>query len=163
MEVELATMMGVDPYRGAAMTTTKQSTVGRFSVDVVLTNQADLVRAQDRRITPGQVRRLTVRGVVDSGGTPLVIPAAVAEKLGLDISGTAQVRYADGRTAKRPVARLINLAYAGRAGTFNAIVEPDRESALIGAIVMEDLDLIINCTAQRLVPRDPNQIISEIE
>ena len=53
--------------------------------------------------------------------------------------------------------------YAGRESIFNAIVEPDRESALIGAIVMEDLDLLIDCTAQRLVPRDPKQIISEVE
>jgi hypothetical protein len=45
----------------------------------------------------------------------------------------------------------------------NAIVEPARESALIGAIVLEDLDLLVDCANQRLVPRDPNQIISEIE
>jgi predicted aspartyl protease len=145
------------------MTAIQEPTVGRFSVDVVLTNQEDLVRAKDRRIDPSQVRRVTVRGVVDSGATRLVIPAAIAEKLGLEISGTVKVRYADGRTAERPVARLIHLAYAGRAGTFTAVVEPDRESALIGAIVMEDLDLIVDCTTQRLIPRDPDHIISEIE
>jgi hypothetical protein len=46
---------------------------------------------------------------------------------------------------------------------FSAIVEPDRDSALIGAIVMEDLDLLVDCVAQRLAPRDPDQIISEVE
>jgi predicted aspartyl protease len=145
------------------MTTIREPTVGRFSVDVALANQEDLVRAKDGRIAPSQVRRVTVRGVVDSGATRLVIPASVAQQLGLEISGTARVRCADGRTAERPVARLIHLSYAGRESTFNAIVEPDRESALIGAIVMEDLDLIVDCTAQRLVPRDPDRIISEIE
>jgi len=29
--------------------------------------------------------------------------------------------------------------------------------------VGSDLDFLIDCTGQRLVPRDPNQIISEIE
>ncbi len=145
------------------MTTAKEATVGRFSVDVVLTNIEDLTRAKIGGIPPSQVRRLTVRGVVDSGATRLVIPAAVAEKLGLEISGTVKVRYADGRSADRPVARGIRLAYAGRDDIFSAVVEPDRNSALIGAIVMEALDLIVDCTAQRLVPRDPNQIISEIE
>jgi hypothetical protein len=46
---------------------------------------------------------------------------------------------------------------------FNAVVEPDRDSALIGAIVLEDLDFTIDCTRQTLAPRDPKQIISEIE
>jgi hypothetical protein len=35
--------------------------------------------------------------------------------------------------------------------------------ALIGAIVMEVLDFRIHCTEQRLVPRDPKQIIAEVE
>jgi len=145
------------------MTTTREPIVGRFSVDVALANQEDLLDAKAGRISPSQVRRVIVRGVVDSGATRLVIPAPVAQQLGLEICGTAKVRYADGRTAERPVARLVNLSYAGRESTFNAIVEPDRDSALIGAIVMEDLDLVIDCTTQRLVPRDPKQIISEIE
>ena len=42
---------------------------------------------------------------------------------------------------------------AGRESVFNAIVEPDRESVLIGAIVLEDLDFLVDCVGQRLVPR----------
>ena len=145
------------------MTTTQEPTVGRFSVDVVLTNQGDLFRAKDGRLDPSQIRRATVRGVVDSGATRLVIPAAIAEQLGLEISDPVKVRYADGRTAERPVARGIHLTYAGRGDTFSAIVEPDGGSAIIGAVVLEVLDLIVDCTAQRLVPRDPKQIIAEIE
>jgi len=61
------------------------------------------------------------------------------------------------------MARRIHLSYAGRDSVFNAVVEPARESALIGAIVLEDLDLIIDCSGQRLVPRDPKQIVSEVE
>jgi hypothetical protein len=46
---------------------------------------------------------------------------------------------------------------------FSAILEPDRKDALIGAIVMEELDLIVDCTKNEVRPRDPDQIISEIE
>ena len=53
------------------------------------------------------------------------------------------------------------MTYAGRDGVYNAVVEPSTESVLIGAIVMEDLDLIVDCVAQRLLPRDPKQITSE--
>jgi hypothetical protein len=30
-------------------------------------------------------------------------------------------------------------------------------------MVLEDLDLLVNCTAQRVVPRDPHGAIYEIE
>lgn len=140
-----------------------ETKMGRFSVEIELANDEDVLRAQVGLIRPDQVRRVRIRGVVDSGAARLVIPARTATQLGLPISGEAKVRYADGRTAERSIARRIQLSYGGRSGVFNAIVEPARESALIGAIVMEDLDLLVDCTGQQLIPRDPNQIISEIE
>lgn len=137
--------------------------MGRFSVEVELANHEDLFRAKAGLISPDEVRRARVRGVVDSGAARLVIPASVAQQLGLETSGTAKVRYADGRTAERAIAREVHLAYGGRESVFNAIVEPGRDSALIGAIVLEDLDFMVDCVGQHLVPRDPNQIVSEVE
>ena len=137
--------------------------MGRFSVEVELSNHEDLFRAKAGLILPEQVRRARVRGVVDTGAARLVIPASVAQQLGLETSGNATVRYADGHTAERAIVKDLHLAYGGRESVFNAIVEPDRESALIGAIVLEDLDFLVDCVGQRLVPRDPKQIVSEIE
>jgi clan AA aspartic protease len=145
------------------MITERVLTMGRFSVEVELSNDVDLVRAEIGLIQPEQVRRMKIRGVVDSGAARLVIPMSVVQQLGLELSGKVRVRYADGRTAERPVAQRVRLGYGGREGLFTAVVEPDRESALIGAIVLEDLDLLIDCNGQRLVPRDPDRIISEIE
>jgi predicted aspartyl protease len=137
--------------------------MGRFSVEVELANDKDLVSAEVGIISLGEVRRTHIRGVVDSGATRLVIPASVAQQLGLEIKGNIKVRYADGHTAERPVAQRVSLTYGGRTSIFNAVVEPDRESALIGAIVLEDLDFLIDCTRQRLTPRDPDHIVSEVE
>ncbi len=141
----------------------KDDEMGRFSVEIEVANDEDLVRAKDGLIHADAVRRERVRGVVDSGATRLVIPKAVADRLGLEVTGTAQVRYADGRTGQRPIVQRVHLRYGDRDSVFNAIVEPGRDSALIGAIVLEDLDLLVDCTGQRLVPRDPNQIVSEAE
>lgn len=145
------------------MTATKEPAMGRFSVDVDLANNDDLVRVKDGLIRPDQVRRVRVRGVVDSGATKLVIPTKVAGELGLDITGSAKVQYAGGRTAERSIVQGVHLIYGGRGGVFSAIVEPARESILIGAIVLEELDFLVDCVGQRLVPRDPKQIFSEIE
>jgi predicted aspartyl protease len=104
-----------------------------------------------------------VRGVVESGATRLVISGAIAQELGLELAGRANVRYADGHTAERIIVKDIHLSYGGRESVFNAIVEPARESILIGAIVLEDLDFFVDRDGQRLVPRDPKQIVSDAE
>lgn len=145
------------------MHTTNENGMGRFSVDVSLANRDDMMRAENGLVAADEVRRVTIRGVVDSGAARLVIPASTAAALGLDTSAKAKVRYADGRTAERAIAKRISLSYGGREGIFDAIVEPDRNSALIGAMVMEVLDFYIDCTGQRLLPRDSKQILAEIE
>lgn len=141
----------------------KEQRMGRFSVEVELANDEDLIRAKAGVISHEQVRRARVRGIVDGGAARLVIPELVARQLGVELSGDIEVRYADGRTAQRAIARRIHLSYGGRDSVFNAIVEPARESVLIGAIVLEDLDFLVDCTNQRLVPRDPRHIVSEVE
>jgi predicted aspartyl protease len=145
------------------MITAKEPTMGRFSVEVELSNYEDMIDAKAGRIAPEKVRRVRIRGVVDSGATRLVIPASLVQTLGLETVGSAKVRYANGHTSERAITQYLHLAYGGRQGVFSAIVEPDRESILIGAIVLEELDFLVDCGAQRLVPRDPNQIVSEAE
>jgi predicted aspartyl protease len=137
--------------------------VGRFSVEFEVANNDDLALVRRGLLPPDQVRRETIQGIVDSGATKLVLPLAVVERLGLPLGNKIQVRYADGRKARREGAEGVYVELLGRHGTFTAICEPNRETALIGAIVLEDLDLLVDCTAQRVVPRDPRGAIYEIE
>lgn len=44
-----------------------------------------------------------------------------------------------------------------------AIVEPGRDDALIGAIVLEDLDLLVDCSQQMLRLRDPEKMLAFVE
>ena len=137
--------------------------LGRFSVEFEVANYADLIRAQDGTLPPDQVRRETIRGVVDSGAAMLVLPQAVVKRLGLLLGGKVKVRYADGRRAQRREAKGVFLKLLGRDSTFDAVCEPKRETALLGAIVLEALDLLVDCRNNRVVPRDPSGPIYEIE
>ncbi|HEY3243594.1 MAG TPA: hypothetical protein VGM03_09605 [Phycisphaerae bacterium] len=144
------------PWRGDEL-------VGRITLDVELANYRDLMLSEEARLPPEQVRRIRIAGVIDSGAARLVLPAATVAALGLPESGEANVRYADHHTAVRPVVRDVWLTLLGRQGVFTAVVEPNRTSALIGAIVLEELDLVVDCSRQTLHPRDPDRIVSEIE
>ena len=137
--------------------------VGRFSVDVEVANNGDLELMYRGLLPPDQVRRETIPGVVDSGAAMLVLPQAVVKRLGLRLGNTVQVRYADGRRTQRREAKGVSLKLLGREDTFTALIEPRRQNALIGAIVLEALDLLVDPRTQRVVPRDPSGAIYEIE
>jgi predicted aspartyl protease len=137
--------------------------MGRVNVEVELANNEDLVRAKDGTLAEDKVRRARVPGIVDTGASYLVLPKSVAAQLGVPSAGKATVRYDDRRKAKRSVVENVRVELLGRHGSFKAIVEPNRDDVLIGAIVLEDLDLLVDCRTQKLHPRDPDGIIAEIE
>jgi predicted aspartyl protease len=141
----------------------EQAPMGRFSVQLVLANNRDVVQAAPDVAIPDGVKHLVLAGIVDSGAARLVLPQRTVHELQLQGHGETTVRYADGRRAKRSVVGNVWLQLLGRDGVFSAVVEPDRSDALIGAIVLEELDLLVDCTTQTLRPREPDSILTEIE
>jgi predicted aspartyl protease len=137
--------------------------MGRIKVEVELANNGDLEAAERGDLPVDQVRRVTIVGVVDSGASRLVLPTAVANQLGLRITGKIKVTYADGRTAKRDRAEGVHLKLLGRQSVFRASLEPKRQTALIGALVLEDLDFLVDPSKERIYPRDPDIEVSEAE
>jgi hypothetical protein len=51
-------------------------------------------------LTPDQVRREIIPGIVDSAAI-LVLPQAVVKRLGFRLGNRVRVRYADGRRGQR--------------------------------------------------------------
>ncbi len=137
--------------------------LGRFSVEIEVANNDDLALMRRGLLPKDQVRRETIQGLVDSGATKLVLPEAVVKRLGLSPGNSVKVRYADGRRATRREIKGVFVQLLGRDGTFTAIAEPKRETALIGAIILEDLDLLVDCVTGRVIPRHPAGAIYEIE
>ncbi len=130
---------------------------------IQIANNVDIVRAECGDIPANEVRRTEIDGIVDTGAAQLVLPGKVAEQLGFEEAWHATVRYADGHSQRRPVVKNVWLRLCDRESVFSAVVEPNRETALIGAIVLEALDLIVDCVTQQVLPRDPHGIIAEIE
>jgi predicted aspartyl protease len=137
--------------------------MGRFSVDLIVANNRDVVNLADDESVLDKVKHVVVSGVVDSGAARLVLPQRVVDDLQLRVDSEMTVRLADNRLAKRQIVSNVWLQLLGRHSVFTAVVEPAREDALIGAIVLEELDLLVDCLTQSLHPRDPNSILTEIE
>jgi predicted aspartyl protease len=141
----------------------KADRMGRVVVQVELANNEDLVRVKDGTLPPDKVRRVTLTGVPDTGATRLILPKKVVDQLGLPAAGKVKLRFADRRASTRDKVQNVWLRLQGREGIFDAAVEPRRDDVLIGAVVLETLDFVVDCTTQQLHPRDPKWIISECE
>lgn len=139
------------------------NTMGRFSVEFEVANGRDIMQVELGQLSADKVRRVRLQGVVDPGATRLVLPTRVVKKLGLPVIQRIPVRYADGRKARRDLVDYARVYLQGRQGLVDAIAEPKRRTALIGAFVLEVLDFLVDCQKQRLVPRDPKHIMAEIE
>jgi predicted aspartyl protease len=133
--------------------------MGRFKVEVEVANYDDILAARRGFLEPEKVRRLKIKGVADSGANRLVLPKKVVQQLGLPLSDKVKVRYADNRTAFRQMAESAYVELLGRHGTFTAIVEPRRQDA----IIYRDLDLLVDCPNEQVIPRDPSVATYEIE
>jgi predicted aspartyl protease len=145
------------------MAVAKGETVGRFTIEVELSNNDDVSAARRGDLAADKVRRVKVLGWVDSGASHLVLPTAVAKKLGLPVTGKVKVTYAHKKSSQRDLAEGVHLELLGRHSVFRACLEPKRDTALIGAIVLEDLDLLVDPGKGRVYPRDPEMEVSFAE
>jgi predicted aspartyl protease len=137
--------------------------MGRTIVTVELANYGDVYDFEQGRIPAEKIRRIAMPAVVDTGAARLVLPSGVAAQLGLPSDGQCTVRYADHRRETRDVVKNAHIQYLGRGGVFDAILEPSRQDALLGAIVLETLDVLVDPVGQKLIPREPDRIFAEIE
>ena len=127
-----------------------------------LQNNDDAALARRGLKPPEEVRSVEIDGWADTGAAQLVLPKAVTDALGVPVIGEAKVRFADGRPDVRPVVGEVRLRMGGRDGVFKAIVEPGREDALIGAIVLEELDMVAGPVTGTCRPRDAERILAEM-
>ena len=131
--------------------------MGEVIVKVRIVNLRDMLFFEDGQIEKKEIRSLEVNALVDTGAVMLVLPQDEVAYLGLKERRKVTVRYADDRTEERFVAGPLFLEIPGDWGERNmstdCIVGPPASEALIGQIVLEELDLMVDCVENRLKPR----------
>lgn len=94
--------------------------------------------------------------LVDSGATYLCIPSHIATQLGLKEIQKREVKLADGNSNLVPYVGPIKVVFQDRLCFVGAMVLGDE--VLLGAIPMEDMDLVIHPKLLKLSvnPDNPN-------
>ena len=99
---------------------------------------------------------MEVDALADTGAVHVCIPSHVQVQLRLDAVDEKEVTLADGSRRLVPYVGPIDLRYANRVGFVGALVMGDH--ALLGAIAMEDMDLVVVPKTRQVVvnPESPN-------
>jgi len=98
------------------------------------------------------LKPVTVKALADTGALMLCIPEHLAIQLNLETEYIREVTVADGRQLQVPYVGPIHVKFQDRGCFVGALVLGDE--ALLGAVPMEDMDLIVN-PSRRQVTVDP--------
>ncbi|MCR4418661.1 MAG: clan AA aspartic protease [Clostridia bacterium] len=137
--------------------------MGEVRVRARLTNAVDEALARRGQIRPGEVRRYEADAQVDTGAVRSVVPPQVVERPGLALRGQRVAEYADGRKEPVGVTEPLVIELQGRDTLEEALVLGDE--VIIGLTVLEKLDLLVDCVAQRVVPNPahPDQPVTKVK
>jgi clan AA aspartic protease len=104
---------------------------------------------------------MTVDAFVDSGALHLCIPKHVATQLSLPVLDQREVTVANGERQTVDYVRPVKVKFANRQCLVGALVLGDQP--LLGAIPMEDMDLVISPARQSVTvnPNSPNIAVSQ--
>lgn len=93
----------------------------------------------------------TCRMQADTGATLTVLPKMLLERLGVAVQGEREFRLADGRTMRRGVGE-VRIRVNGDAVTTRVVFGEPEDAALLGVTALEELGLMVDPVARRLVP-----------
>ncbi len=110
-----------------------------------------------------ELETIEVEALADSGALHLYIPEHIQIQLKLDEIDKKEVTTADGSKKLVPYVGPIEVRFKNRVGFAGALVMGDQ--ALLGAIPMEDMDLIIipNTRTLDVNPSSPNVATSIVK
>ncbi|MDR1869164.1 MAG: clan AA aspartic protease [Treponema sp.] len=129
--------------------------------EITLKNTEDKMKAKRGVIKETEIRQITVNALVDTGAWTLVINEEIREKLGLEILGSDSGTLADGTSTEYNVAGPLDVNWKNRRVTCDALVLPDADDVLLGAIPLEAMDLTVN-PRRELVGAHGDQILHKI-
>jgi clan AA aspartic protease len=109
-------------------------------------------------------KSIEVEAVIDTGATMVVLPQNLVDELGLKKVHEVKVRYANNATEVKSIYGVVTIEIKGRTGNFDVLAEAEGSQPLVGQVVLEVLDLVVDPKTRTLIPnpRSPDMPMIEI-
>ena len=125
--------------------------MGLIYADVELVNGDDLALARKFIIGEEEIKRMNVKMHVDTGSVMLAINESIQEILQFPVIEKRKVQFANSAVAEYDVVAPVELRFRNRRTSCQAIILPGDSLPLLGAIPIEDMDVIIHPTREELI------------
>ena len=139
--------------------------MGLVYAEIELINGGDLELARRNMLDPEDIKRMSVEMLVDSGSYYMCINETVKEQLDLSVIEKRKGQLANGQIVEYDVVGPIEVKFKNRRCHVDAMVLPGDSEMLLGAIPMEDMDVLIHPLRQELVvnPEHPYYVQLKIK
>lgn len=125
--------------------------MGMVHAEIKLTNGEDLYAVKRNLIDRDEVRHMNINCLVDTGACLLGINENIQEYFQLPFMYKQRSQTADGRIMEFDVVGPVQVEFGGRQCTCNAILLEGDSEPLLGAIPMEEMDLVVLPLEEQLV------------
>jgi clan AA aspartic protease len=119
--------------------------------DITLINGGDLEMAKRHIIGDDEVKQMTIKMLVDSGAYMTGINETIQEQLNLSFIEKRKAVLADGSVQEYDVVGPIHVKFKNRTAICSALVLKGDNEPLLGAIAMEEMDVLIHPLRQELI------------
>lgn len=137
--------------------------MGLVYADIELINGGDVEMARRHIIGEEEIKKLYVPMLVDSGALNLCINEVIQEQLQFPVVGKRSAETADGRIIECPLVDFVIVKFKNRETTCRAMVLPGNSEPLLGAIPMEDMDVLIHPQRQELIVNPEHPYLAQMK
>jgi clan AA aspartic protease len=125
--------------------------LGLVYAEIELINADDLALARKSIIDKDEVKRMSINMLVDSGAYMMAINETIQEQLQLPFIEKRKSIMANGSVEEHDVVGPIVVKFKNRQAVCNAVVLQGNNEPLLGAIPMEEMDVLIHPLRNELV------------
>ncbi len=139
--------------------------MGLVYADIELINSGDLEMVRRNVIDPEEVRHININMLADSGAYMMAINENIQEYLDLPFVEKRKAVMADATVVEYDVVGPVQVRFANRKAVCNAFVLKGDTEPLLGAIPMEEMDVLIHPLRQELIvnPEHPNYAVLKMK
>lgn len=133
--------------------------MGLVRAEIELINSSDISLYEGGIITEGKIRRMKIKALVDTGSVMMAVNETIKNQLGLKVRGRRLAQLADGSVKDLEIVGPVEIRFKDRSSITSAMVLPDDQEVLLGAIPMEEMDVLVHPFSEELIinPEHPNK------
>ena len=137
--------------------------MGVVYANISLTNADDLAMVRRKVLYKDEVRQMFVNMLVDTGSVYMCINETIQEQLQLPIIEKRKGQLANGHIVEYDVAGPIEVRFKNRRCTVEALVLPGDSEPLLGAIPLEDMDVLVDLYRRELIVNPEHPYVAQMK